>query len=180
MCSKPQFYHPSSSNVGSISILSETPNPPTHHQQCQHFCYKSPTPRSADIKLECSLSFNFKFTNLSSDPLTSGVFKCYIIVFEGGGVWAKMMILCSDDAWGRVGGSKPKWWCADTLKVRGGRLETLSKYCCKILEIMNKLMNFFMNHGLIFLNTAPTPQNIILMIVEKHIFRIETCIVLIN
>ena len=25
---------------------------------------------------------------------------------------------------------------------------------------MNKLMNFCMNHGLIFLNTAPTPQNI--------------------
>ena len=54
-------------------------------------------------------------------------------------------------------------------RLRGGRLETLSKYCCKILEIMNKLMNFFMNHGLIFLNTAPTPQNIVLMIVEKHI-----------
>ena len=26
-----------------------------------------------------------------------------------------------------------------------------------------------MNHTLIFLNTAPTPQNIIRMIVEKHI-----------
>ena len=34
---------------------------------------------------------------------------------------------------------------------------------------MNRLMNFFMNHSLIFLNTAPTPQNIILMIAEKHI-----------
>ena len=54
-------------------------------------------------------------------------------------------------------------------KGRRGRVETCSKYCCKILEIMNKLMNFFMNHGLIFLNTAPTPQNIVLMIVEKHI-----------
>ena len=32
-----------------------------------------------------------------------------------------------------------------------------------------------MNHGLIFLNTAPNPQNIILMIVEKHILII--CIV---
>ena len=52
-------------------------------------------------------------------------------------------------------------------RLRDGRLETLSKYCCKILEIMNKLMNFFMNHGLIFLNTAPTPQNIFLMIIEK-------------
>ena len=40
---------------------------------------------------------------------------------------------------------------------------------CKILEIINKLMNFFMNHGSIFLNTAPNPQNIVLMIVEKHI-----------
>ena len=73
------------------------------------------------------------------------------------------------------GGGPSKWWCADTLKVRGGRLETLSKYCCRILEIMNKLMNFFMNHSLIFLNTAPTPQNIILMIVEKHILIIGTC-----
>ena len=56
---------------------------------------------------------------------------------------------------------------AGTLSKNADNLE--SKYCCKILEIMNKLMNFFMNHGLIFLNTAPTPQNIVLMIVEKHI-----------
>ena len=39
----------------------------------------------------------------------------------------------------------------------------------EILEIINKLMNFFMNHGLISLNTAPTPRNIFLMIIEKHI-----------
>ena len=40
---------------------------------------------------------------------------------------------------------------------------------CKILEIINKLMNFFLNHALISLSTAPTPQNIFLMIIEKHI-----------
>ena len=68
-----------------------------------------------------------------------------------------------------LGGEHQNDDCADTLKVRGGRVETLSKYCCKILEIINKLMNFFMNHGLISLNTAPTPQNIFLMIIEKHI-----------
>ena len=33
-------------------------------------------------------------------------------------------------------------------------------------------MNFVMNHGLIFLNTASTPQNIVLIIVEKHILMI--------
>ena len=42
-------------------------------------------------------------------------------------------------------------------------------YCCKILEIINELMNFFLNHGLISLNTVSTPQNIFLMIIEKHI-----------
>ena len=52
---------------------------------------------------------------------------------------------------------KAKWWCSDTLKVRGGRVETLSKYCCKVHEFINKMINFFMNHGLISLNTAPTP-----------------------
>ena len=54
-------------------------------------------------------------------------------------------------------------------KGRRGRVETYSKYCCKILDIINKLINFFLNHGLISLNTAPTPQNIFLMITEKHI-----------
>ena len=57
----------------------------------------------------------------------------------------------------------------DTLKVRGGKVETLSKYCFKILEIIDKQMNIFINHGLISLNTAPTLQNIFLMIIEKHI-----------
>ena len=33
-------------------------------------------------------------------------------------------------------------------------------------------MNFFLNHSLISLNTAPTPQMIFLMIIEKHILRI--------
>ena len=56
--------------------------------------------------------------------------------------------------------------------MRGGRVETLSKYWCKILEIINKLMNFFMNHGLISLNTASTPQNIFRMIIENHILMI--------
>ena len=69
------------------------------------------------------------------------------------------------------GGSKPKCGHAATLRGRGGRVETWSKYCCKILEIINKLLNFFMNHDLISLNTALMPQNVFLMmIIEKHIF----------
>ena len=39
----------------------------------------------------------------------------------------------------------------------------------EILEIINKLMNLSLNDGLISLNTAPSPQNIFLMIIEKHI-----------
>ena len=31
-------------------------------------------------------------------------------------------------------------------------------------------MNFFLNHALISLNTAPMPQNIFLKIIENHIF----------
>ena len=42
-----------------------------------------------------------------------------------------------------------------------------------MLQIINKLMNFFLNHALISLNTAPTPQNIFLMIKEKHILIIQ-------
>ena len=34
-------------------------------------------------------------------------------------------------------------------------------------------MNFFLNHALISLNTAPTPQNIFLIIIEKHILMIR-------
>ena len=41
------------------------------------------------------------------------------------------------------GRSEPKCWHADTLKGRCGRVETKSKYCCKILQIINKLMHFF-------------------------------------
>ena len=39
-------------------------------------------------------------------------------------------------------------------------------YCCKILGIIKKLMNFFLNLGLISLNTAPTTKNIFLMIAK--------------
>ena len=46
-------------------------------------------------------------------------------------------------------------WHADTLKGRGGRVKTYSKYCCYILKLINKLVNYFLNHALIFLNTAP-------------------------
>ena len=60
------------------------------------------------------------------------------------------------------------WW---HFEGEGGRVETLSKYCCKMLEMFNKLMNFFRNHALISLNTAPTPQNIFLMIIEKQILK---------
>ena len=49
----------------------------------------------------------------------------------------------------RVGVSKPKCWYADTLKEKGGTVETNSKYCCKILEIINKLINFFQEFFLI-------------------------------
>ena len=49
------------------------------------------------------------------------------------------------------------------------RVETQSKYCCKILKIINKLMNFFLNHIIISLNIAPSLQNIFLMIIENHI-----------
>ena len=42
---------------------------------------------------------------------------------------------------------------------RGFSVETKSKYCCKILEILNKLMNFFLNHGLISFD--PTSYSIL-------------------
>ena len=57
--------------------------------------------------------------------------------------------------------------------MRGGRGQSLSMYCCKILELINKLMKFFMNRGLISFNTAPTPQNIFLMLIDKHILIIR-------
>ena len=56
---------------------------------------------------------------------------------------------------------------ADTLKGRGRRVETKSRYGRKILEIINKLKNFFLNCGLISLNTAPMIQDMFLMIIEK-------------
>ena len=34
-------------------------------------------------------------------------------------------------------------------------------------------MFMFLNHALIFLNTAPKPQNIFIMITEKHILMIQ-------
>ena len=52
------------------------------------------------------------------------------------------------------------------MKWRGGKVETSSKYCSKILQIINKLMNFVLNNALISLNTAPMPQNIFFMIIE--------------
>ena len=60
-------------------------------------------------------------------------------------------------------------WGRGRRVERGGRIETLSKYRCKLLEIINRLMNFFLNHGLNSLNTAPKPKNIFLMIIEKRI-----------
>ena len=66
-------------------------------------------------------------------------------------------------------GSQPKCWHTDTLKGSVGRVEIWSKYCCKIRNKIYKLMNFFLNHTLISLNTAPMPQNIFLMI-KKSIF----------
>ena len=71
--------------------------------------------------------------------------------------------------WGGLGGLSQNADTADTLKGRGGRVETYRKYCCKILEIINKLMNFFLSHALISPNTASTAQNIFLILIEKHI-----------
>ena len=58
---------------------------------------------------------------------------------------------------------------ADILTLgreRMGELKHRASICGQILEVINKLMNFFLNHALISLNT---PQNIFLTIIEKHI-----------
>ena len=57
-----------------------------------------------------------------------------------------------------------------TLRKEGmGQLKYRASIAVKYLKFYNKLMNFFLNHALISLNTAPAPQNIFLMIIEKHI-----------
>ena len=48
----------------------------------------------------------------------------------------------------------------------------IDMYCCKTLKIINKLMNFFLNNTLIFLNTAPTPKKIFLMTCRKHVAKV--------
>ena len=45
----------------------------------------------------------------------------------------------------------------------GGRVETSCRYCCKILELFNKL-NYFLNHALISFKTAPSIQ-----VLRQHI-----------
>ena len=94
-----------------------------------------------------------------------GAFKYYVSTFGGGG------------------GSEPKcWYCwrfgggwgglsqnADMLTLgreRVGEFKHRASICGQILEVINKLMNFFLNHALISLNT---PQNIFLTIIEKYI-----------
>ena len=47
-----------------------------------------------------------------------------------------------------------------------GELKHRASICGQILEVINKLMNFFLNHALISLNT---PQNIFRTIIEKYI-----------
>ena len=94
--------------------------------------------------------------------VSKGAFKYYISTF-GGEVWAKMLTLL----WGSGGLSQND----DMLTLwrdKVWELKHKSKYCCKILDFINKLMNFFLNHALTILNTAPTPQNSS-MIIEKHI-----------
>ena len=68
--------------------------------------------------------------------------------------------------WGGGGkGSSQNADTTDTFQERGGGVETRSKYYCKMLEIINKKMNFFLNHAQIFWNKATTAQNIFLMII---------------
>ena len=50
-----------------------------------------------------------------------------------------------------------------------GQLKHRESITIKILEVINKIMNFFLNHAVIFLSTAPTHQNIFNRIIEKHI-----------
>ena len=56
-----------------------------------------------------------------------------------------------------------------------GELKHRASISRQILEVISKLMNFFLNNALISLNTDPTPQNIFLTIIERHILIIETC-----
>ena len=110
-------------------------------------------------------------------------------VFLEGVQWVH--IGCFSDALGSVqvlrqhvwggGGAEPQcWYCwrfggrwggqnADMLTLgreRVGELKHRASICGQILEVINKLMNFFLNHALISLNT---PQNIFLTIIEKYI-----------
>ena len=67
---------------------------------------------------------------------------------------------------GGVGGLSQN---ADMLTLgreRVGEFKHRASICGQILEVINKLMNFFLNHALISLNT---PQNIFLTIIEKYI-----------
>ena len=76
-----------------------------------------------------------------------------------------MLILLT--LWREVGGQN-----ADMLTLgreRVGEFKHRASICGQILEDINKLMNFFLNHALISLNTIPTPQNIFLIVLEKHI-----------
>ena len=70
---------------------------------------------------------------------------------------------------GGVGGLSQN---ADMLTLgreRVGELKHRASICGQILEVINKLMNFFLNHALISLNTAPLAKIIFLRILEKHI-----------
>ena len=46
-------------------------------------------------------------------------------------------------------------------------LKRRASIAVKYLKFINKLMNFLLNQALISLNTAPTPQITLLMIIEK-------------
>ena len=59
---------------------------------------------------------------------------------------------------------------ADMLTLgreRVGEFKHRASICGQILEVINKVMNFFLNHALISLNT---PQNIFLTIIKKANF----------
>jgi len=102
-----------------------------------------------------------------------GAFKYYVSTFVGMGGLSQNADTA--DALKGVGRSEPKFLDADILKGRHGIVKTKSKYCYKIIEIIIKLMNFFLNDAVNPSNTALKSQNIFQMIIKKHIIILQMC-----
>ena len=64
----PNFPTPPPPSVSTASILSETPTLPITNSVS--IFSQAPPPKCTDAILKCSISFNFKFTNPSTHPLT--------------------------------------------------------------------------------------------------------------